>query len=266
MTTFGEQLRRERELRGVTLPELASATKIGLRYLTAFEADRMDQLPGGVFNRGFVRAIARYLRLDEHHWVGEYVRAAGEEPEVLARYAPPPNTPASSRRSAASFLLLVVSFGAGAYLVHDLRLRRAAEASRPVEPIPASSHSTPVPSQPASQISTLSAQPLPSSPPSIRSAFPAVPMESRATDLRLQVDALEEAWVAVTLDGEGSYQGLLQSGETRTFRAGRLIELTTGNASAVILTLNGETLAPLGNPRERKSIRLTSKDIPSQTP
>ena len=80
MATFGENLRRERELRGVTLLELSNFTKINLRHLQALEADRFNELPGGVFNRGFVRGVARYMKLDEHHWVGEFVRAAHEEP------------------------------------------------------------------------------------------------------------------------------------------------------------------------------------------
>ncbi len=50
-------------------------------------------------------------------------------------------------------------------------------------------------------------------------------------------------------------------GETRTVRAGREIELSTNNAAAVVLTLNGKTLAPLGNPGETKQVTLTAKDL-----
>ena len=59
--TFGERLKRERELREVTLEEITSATRIGPRFLNALENEDWEKLPGGVFNRGFVRAIARYL-------------------------------------------------------------------------------------------------------------------------------------------------------------------------------------------------------------
>ena len=64
--TFGESLKREREMRGVTLEEISAATRIATRFLRAIENEEWDQLPGGVFNRGFVRAVARYLGLDEH--------------------------------------------------------------------------------------------------------------------------------------------------------------------------------------------------------
>src|SRR5439155_841481 len=63
MASFGENLRRERELRGVDLREIANATKISVRFLQALEQDRVDVLPGGIFPRSFVRQYAKYLGL-----------------------------------------------------------------------------------------------------------------------------------------------------------------------------------------------------------
>ena len=71
-TPFGEHLKREREMRGVSLEEISAATRIGTRFLEAIEKDQWDQLPGGVFNRGFIRSIARFLGLDEDSLVAEY--------------------------------------------------------------------------------------------------------------------------------------------------------------------------------------------------
>ena len=269
MATFGENLRRERELRGVTLLELSNFTKINLRHLQALEADRFNELPGGVFNRGFVRGVARYMKLDEHHWVGEFVRAAHEEPEILARYGPPsPPEPTGKHRGWWSLALLLVVFGVSAYLIHELRLRRAAEASPVVPattaaPLPPAA-SSPAPLQPASPSrasETQTARPLETAPPAARAVATVSPAE-----LRLQVDSLEEAWVSITVDGETLYSGLMKPGETRSFRATGSITLTTGNASAVVLTLNGETLPPLGNPGERKNLTLTARDLKPPTP
>ena len=72
---FGEKLRRERELRGITLEEVAVATKIGTRNLRALEEENFSQLPGGIFNKGFVRAYARYVGIDEEQAVGDYMAA-----------------------------------------------------------------------------------------------------------------------------------------------------------------------------------------------
>lgn len=266
--SFGEKLRRERELRGVTLVELESSTKINRRYLVALENDQFDQLPGGVFNRGFVRAVARYMKLDENYWIGEFVRASDEEPEILARYAPPQaSAPASGTRRVWSVVILLGLFGGATYLVHELRLQRAAEAAlRTVVPSYANpTKKTAEPGTPQSGPNLGSSRPeVTASDPTkiLDDAEPGEPpLPAAATELRLQIDSLEEAWVTVSVDGQPIYRGLMKAGETRTVRAGRVIELTTGNASAVILTLNGETLPPLGNPGEIKKISLTVKDI-----
>ena len=73
MSTFGEELRRERKLRRIALREVAEATKINLRYLEALERNDFQHLPGGVFNRGFVRAYAQYIGVDPDGMVNAYL-------------------------------------------------------------------------------------------------------------------------------------------------------------------------------------------------
>ena len=75
---FGERLQREREMRGITLEEIAKATRIGTRSLRALEQEDFGKLPGGIFNKGFVRAYARYLGIDEEQAVTDYLAALGE--------------------------------------------------------------------------------------------------------------------------------------------------------------------------------------------
>jgi cytoskeleton protein RodZ len=75
---FGEHLKREREMRGVSLDEICTATRIATRFLEAMENEEWERLPGGVFNRGFVRAVARYLGLDEDGLVAEYILSMSE--------------------------------------------------------------------------------------------------------------------------------------------------------------------------------------------
>ena len=65
MGPFGERMQREREMRGITLDEIAEATKITVRCLRAIEREEFSKLPGGIFNKGFVRAYARYIGIDE---------------------------------------------------------------------------------------------------------------------------------------------------------------------------------------------------------
>jgi cytoskeleton protein RodZ len=84
LPSFGEKLKQEREKRKITLEQISDSTKIGTRMLRALEEDKFNQLPGGIFNKGFVRAYSRCVGLDEDQTVAEYLLASGD--------APPPNT------------------------------------------------------------------------------------------------------------------------------------------------------------------------------
>ena len=71
--TFGEELRRERELRQISLREIAQATKIDQRRLEALEQNDFSRLPGGLYNRGFVRAYCDHIGVDAESMVNAYL-------------------------------------------------------------------------------------------------------------------------------------------------------------------------------------------------
>ena len=78
MQGFGEKLRSQREQRAITLEAISSTTKISIRMLRALEEENFEQLPGGVFNKGFVRAYARQVGLDEEQAITDYLAALRE--------------------------------------------------------------------------------------------------------------------------------------------------------------------------------------------
>ena len=71
--TFGEELRRERLIREVSLEEISAATKISVRLLTALESSDVKKLPAPVFTRGFIRSYSRHLGLDPDEMVNAYL-------------------------------------------------------------------------------------------------------------------------------------------------------------------------------------------------
>lgn len=94
--TLGEKLRAAREARGISISEVAEQTRISPLYLEAIDADNYKTLPGGIFNKGFVRSYAKYVGVDEQEALQDYsrqiaqvepVQEAGEfktyRPEVL---------------------------------------------------------------------------------------------------------------------------------------------------------------------------------------
>ena len=135
LPSFGEKLKREREKRKVSLDEIALSTKIGTRMLHALEEEKFEQLPGGIFNKGFVRAYARHLGLDEDQTVADYLEAAGEG--TPSRLEAPPEVrilPARESESdapgtglpwgilAAALLVLALALSIWSYLGREQRL------------------------------------------------------------------------------------------------------------------------------------------------
>ena len=82
--SLGEFLRRERELRNISLDDVAERTKISRRYLEAIEEGHYDRLPGEAFVRGFIRAYARSVGLDPEDTLLFYAQAReAQEPPPL---------------------------------------------------------------------------------------------------------------------------------------------------------------------------------------
>ncbi len=87
LPSFGEKLKLEREKRKISLDQISSSTKIGTRMLQALEEEKFNQLPGGIFNKGFVRAYARVVGLDEDQAVADYLQASGDAPAARPELA-----------------------------------------------------------------------------------------------------------------------------------------------------------------------------------
>src|SRR5512140_2680107 len=123
MGSFGERMRREREMRGITLEEIAESTKIGTRSLQALEAEDFDKLPGGIFNKGCVRAYSKYLGIDEEQAVTDFGAALDEFQKQVPGEAPLPATadepePPSLNLLIAIVAVLVLALGLGIWMLH----------------------------------------------------------------------------------------------------------------------------------------------------
>lgn len=79
--SIGEKLRLEREARGIALRDISEQTRISMRYLEAIETDDYKRLPGGIFNRSFIRAYAKFIGYDENDAIEDYSRTMRERGE-----------------------------------------------------------------------------------------------------------------------------------------------------------------------------------------
>lgn len=273
MGSFGERLRREREMRGVTINEIAESTKISRRHLESLENEDFDSLPGGIFNKGFVRAYARYLGLDEDQAVADYAAASNEEPEPEDKFPlevhDQPDPKLNPKRST---LPLIVAFLA---LLVILAIFWSRNKGRPTENpegsaatgnapesnrVPALTNTPPPRETPA-------ARPEPSAPaastPAAEAATSPEAVESRTPapsadrTFLVVVTAKEEAWVSFTVDGKKVITKTLNAGEQQSARAGARIVLRTGNAGGVDVTFNGKTLGAIGNESQVRTLTFT---------
>lgn len=113
--TIGEQLRLAREERGIPLREISDQTRISVRYLEAIETNDYKRLPGGIFNRSFVRAYARYVGYDEKEAIEAYTRYLREQGDTSDEVTTTPmhskvytDTPATRSPALTVFLAVII--------------------------------------------------------------------------------------------------------------------------------------------------------------
>jgi transcriptional regulator with XRE-family HTH domain len=260
-TPFGEHLKREREMRGVSLEEISAATRISTRFLDAIEREQWDLLPGGVFNRGFIRAIGRFLGLDEDSLVAEYALETRDAapPRIVPEYSGD-----SSGRpwlAIALFGVLVTALVAGSWfaishygvrvgaLLHGRQAASTADAQKPVvypDAIVARSAADPSAGPPAS-----------GDPAATGNAIAVGP----SGGLKLKLEAGKSAEVKIITDGTTVFDGHIEAGAVKQVSAQESFEISSSDASALFLELNGQTVPPIGMPGQAGNITLTRRDL-----
>jgi cytoskeleton protein RodZ len=247
---FGGKLREARERRGVTLRQIAGATKISVRVLEALERNDISLLPGGIFSRAFVRSYAIEVGLDPEATIQDFI-AAFPDDSVTAGH-PRSNqiedheAIESDRRTATTFLRLgVISVPLAAIVLYFATVgRHTMSARQAAEPPPAA---------PAAAAPGPARDVPPSAPASDPAAATLPPAEEHLT---IGLSAKKPCWVSATVDGQKAIERLLQSGEQKTLEVRREMVLTAGDASAISLTLNGAEARPLGKSGEVVTTRV----------
>jgi cytoskeletal protein RodZ len=271
--TFGESLKREREMRGVTLEEVSAATRIATRFLKAIEDEKWDQLPGGVFNRGFVRAVARYLGLDEENIVAEYTLAVGDRQTVpVWTGRPPAVTPDQPWLAWIIAAIIVIALGVGGWFGARQILQRRTQKKNSSSLLDAASSSAG--SSVASALTTRSVLADPSIPASaaapVSGALPAAGGDppnpapaaapaatSSADHFELKVVTSKRTKVVIVADQDVVFDGTMKANQNHFFNATDHFQVSAKDAGVVHIELNGKTLDPIGPAGQEGKITLT---------
>jgi len=269
--SFGARLKREREQRKITLDDVSVSTKIATKFIVALEEEHFDQLPGGIFNKGFVRAYARHLGIDENQAIADFVAASApsvpeippEETPVLAAMAV--RVPESKKKSrsndgipwgivAAGLLVIAVGFALWGFHSRE-------------KPIPRSVVATPVQSektQPATPETAIPvSQPAPPGPSAGAPEAVALPATSaaKAGVFTVLIKAREDSWVSITADGKPVIQDTLTSASEKSIEARNQIVIKAGNVGALDISFNGKQLAPQGHDKQVKTLTFDSNGL-----
>jgi cytoskeleton protein RodZ len=259
LASFGEELRREREIRGISLKEIADATKISKRFLDAIERNDHRALPAPVFTRGFVREYARYVGLNAEEMVNRYNFAAVnddriEKPPPVEKY---PHTPVRDispkpprkrgippvyarvdRNLIAAVVIAVALAGVAWWAVQHRRADQDAAAET----------AAPVTSSAAVPAAAVSPKP--------------VIDDSR---LRMAMEMVGESWIELEADGKTVINDTMQKGERRTFEASEAFRFRKiGNPPGVKLTINGVTVPPFDDDGKTISNRVYDREALEQ--
>src|SRR5579864_6985629 len=108
MGQFGNKFRQAREKKNLSLDDVSNVTKISSRMLKAIEEEHFDQLPGGVFNKGFIRAYAKHLGVNDEEAVADYLLCL-REAQIDAHEVWDPVRPELSRAAAPNQLRVAES-------------------------------------------------------------------------------------------------------------------------------------------------------------
>ena len=287
-------------MRGISLDEIVATTKIGRRLLVALEEEQFELLPGGIFNKSYVRSYAKCVGIDEDEAVAEYLQAAHETPpdtRVIAQQHASIHSNRPIQRSGfpimpVLILLVVVAGGIGGWKVYQDRQveRHKREASLPPSDTPAPSPAAGAPAANSSQ-SASPAAPQPSQPAPVRGTVqaatpapkpsaigsetaPARPTgpESSATNgsaeapFEVTVRPKDAAWVSIKSDGQYVVRGIIKPPDVKTIHATNQVVFFTGNAGAVEVAFNGKNVVLTGGANEEQTLVFDSRGVMPKTP
>lgn len=225
--SLGEKLRLAREARGITISEVSAQTRIATRYLEAIEENNYKPLPGGVFNKGFIKAYAKYVGVDETEALNDYARIMSTQvdpQEEENRYRRPSVMTDDSRRSSwtsgiFAVIILVLLTGGVLALVQWYR-------SSPAEPAKA----------PASNSNSTVAN---------TSTPVATPAPAAIDQLKVELRSVAQTGTAVTtwVDEKREFATVLPSApKTYEPQTSFRVAYSRSHAENVQLVLNGKTI------------------------
>ncbi len=251
MTNFGTSFKKAREHRGLTFAQIAEETRISTRFLEAIENEEFELLPGGIFNRGFIRTYAQRVGLDPEAAVKEYeqlLKVQQPEQPITASAPAQAQAPQDSKAEKNFYPVAIGVLVLAIIIFYAVTREPAAPVAVPTPPQVAVTQ--PVQEAPPSLASSVSAALEPESVP------------APTTALALDIQAINQTWIKVNADGRNVSPGeILEPGDSRHFSGDTSINLIVGNAGGVNLKLNDQPMKAIGKSGQVREIKVTPENL-----
>ena len=255
---FGARLREARKLKGITLNEIAAATKISISVLEALEQNDISRLPGGIFSRAFIRSYANAVGLDPEKAVREFLDEFSSEinesststlsttsGHLTLTFEKEEDFESQRLMTRTLIRLLAVSVPLAGLIIYCGSGRQLDTVQNPLNSQPLSE---PTPSISMSEMAGVSVN--------------SNPLEDDETDLLLiDVHPVAPCWVSLTVDGTLAFSRLMQPGDREVLQAREEIVLHVGDAGAFAFSLNQQLGKPLGNAGQVITVRINQDNV-----
>lgn len=292
MESIASELKAQRENRKISLAQIAADTRISMRHLQSLEEGRFNDLPGGMYNRAFIRAYCESLELDQGEILQRYEAEVLPHPDKPLKSKTKSHIPSSTRiHPVAIWSLVFVISATGIFLSRKWiaavfspyfsgTSATAVSDVPPKQPVspPAPETKVSIPAPPAEvPISTEAGSPAgttaqeasaaggssaaASSPAPLLPAAPAATASAHA--LRLEISGKEKSWVSVTRDGSPIFSKVMEPGEVQSFDADEKLYIIVGNAGGISLKINGKVAKPLGKSGEVIKLLINASTLPN---
>ncbi len=261
MGELGDRLRQAREAKGLTLEQVEEITKIRRCFLQALELEDYGQLPGEVYVRGFLRNYAQALGLDPEevvavrgHQVTVQTLPAVESQEPLLDEPLAPPLSRQPLMAALIGLMVVIALGVGAWTFYRYL---GPTGAPPTLPPPESPTLAPVdlPATPEASAAAGEETTAAALPPALTQTAgitlteeptQAPPTGAAGMGILLRLEATQQCWLRVTVDGRLAYEGMLEVGQVQEWQGSTQVFIRAGNAGGLRLWYNGQEQSPLG--------------------
>lgn len=264
--TIGTELRQAREEKGMSLRELSERTKLRPAVLRAIEADQLEQLPGGIITRGFLKVYAREIGLDPDEIGRRYttylestdadrltLAAAPAGPHPAGQGAAPDVAPRFTRPGLVIAGVVVALLAVGYLAWRPLSGRGAGPDAEGAPPRRSGAVTDPAASAPADPATGPggAVRADPARPPA------AIPGPTSVEVLRVDLHATAPCWVSALADGEQVVYRLMNAGERQTIHARKEAVLRIGNPANLAVSINDQPVRPFARPGMPVTLRIT---------